>query len=489
MVMNIKDFLFGALGVGLLATVSTGAVREKPDARLGTVEFSTSARSPEAQSKFIRGLLLLHNFEYPEAAAAFREAQKIEPDFAMAYWGEAMTDNHPIWNQRDAEAARAVLGRLGATPEQRLAKAPTERERGYLTAVETLYGEGEKADRDRAYADAMGALHEQFPKDDDASLFYALALLGKCEGERNVPVYEQAGAIAEEVFARRPDHPGAAHYVIHSFDDPAHAERALPAARAYSKIAPSAEHALHMPSHIFLALGMWDDVIASNEASWKASRGQGYHALWWLQYAQLQEGRTEDARRSLRAMVEAEKTDKSVRAREHLARMRAAQIVETEGRDAEAVAILVDHTGLPASAVATDLFATAFAQARSGEVTSAWRTSRVLGLLASSAKEAVPEILEAELRAELFAARGSKEMGMMNWVRSAAEKADALPYGFGPPEPVKPIHELWADLAFQFSRNEEARDQYRKALERAPKRRLSAEGLRKAEERLKAAGS
>jgi tetratricopeptide (TPR) repeat protein len=489
--MEMKNFLrASAFGASILAAAAPGFAQSRSAGRLGHVNFPTSAKTEQGQADFIRGVLLLHSFEYPEAATAFREAQKAEPGFAMAYWGEAMTSNHPIWNERDAGAARAVLERLGPTPEQRLAKAPTDREKGYLRAVETLYAEGDKPGRDKTYAEEMRKLHEQFPKDDEASCFYALALLGTCEGERNVPIYEQAAAIAEEVFARRPDHPGAAHYLIHSDDDPAHAEKALPAARAYSKIAPAAPHALHMPSHIFLALGMWDEVISSNEASWKASGKTGYHALSWLQYAQLQEGRFDDARRTLKEIVDAATKDKSVRVREHLAAMRAAQIVETGGTDAEAVGIVVDSEGLPPPAIATNLFATGFARARAGDVVSARRSLQALErVVRAFPQERVPRILSEELHAEIFAARGEKEASLFKTLGRSSAEADALPYGFGPPDPVKPIHELWGDVALQFSRNEEARDQYRLALERAPRRRLSLEGLRKAEERLKTAAA
>jgi tetratricopeptide (TPR) repeat protein len=477
------------LVVAVVSLVSAAAGQREPAGRLGRVDFPTSARATEAQAHFVRGVLLLHSFEYSDAASEFREARKIEPGFAMAYWGEAMTENHPIWNEQDAGAAREVLGRLGPNAEQRTAKAPTDREKAYLRAIESLYAGGEKVERDKAYAEEMRRLHEAFPRDDEAACFYALALLGTCEGERSVSVYEQAGSIAEEVFARRPDHPGAAHYVIHSYDDPAHAEKALPAARAYSKIAPAAPHALHMPSHIFLALGMWDDVISSNEASWKASGKTGYHALSWLQYAYLQEGRLDDARRALREMQDASEKDKSIRARTHLVAMRAAQIVETEGSDSDAYRIDIDPSGLPPAVVATGLFATGFAHARKGEVRSALQSLKVMRRLEhASLKEPIPKILAAELDAEILAARGSRELFLFKMLSRVAEEGDRLPYGFGPPDPVKPIHELWGELLLRFSRSEEARDQFRSALERAPKRNLSLSGLRRAEEKLKETG-
>jgi hypothetical protein len=213
--------------------------------------------------------LLLHSFEYDDAIAAFRQAQKADPGFAMAYWGEALSYNQPLWLNENLDKARGVLDRLRAVqrPGQTQGQsrgpapltAPTAREQGYIEAVERLFGAGDKASRDRAYADRMGRLHTQFPEDDEASAFYALALLSTIPpGERNLPVSMKAGEIALAVLTRNPEHPGANHYALHAFDDGEHAARALKAARTYARIAPASSHARHMPSHVFLPLGMWD---------------------------------------------------------------------------------------------------------------------------------------------------------------------------------------------------------------------------------------
>ena len=236
---------------------------------LGEIEFPASG-STEAQQPFLRGVLLLHNFEYDDAQVAFQRAQELDPDFAMAYWGEAMTMTHPLWGQQDVQQALNVLRRLAPTPSRRVAAAPTERERGYLRAVEALYGEGDKPQRDRAYMAAMQALARQFPEDDNARAFYALSILGSAQGKRVEKLYLSAASIAQAVFERNPRHPGAVHYLIHALDEPAHAHRALEAARVYADLAPAAPHARHMPSHIFMALGLWDDVIHANERSWVA---------------------------------------------------------------------------------------------------------------------------------------------------------------------------------------------------------------------------
>ena len=314
-----------------LAAAAITATAEDLD--LGRIDFPTSG-SPQAQEHFLRGALLLHSFEYQDAREAFAKARQVEPGFAMAAWGEAMTYNHPLWQQEEREAARQALERLAPSPEERLAKAPTEREKGYLRAVEILFGEGDKRRRDDAYLEAMADLSRRFPEDLDAAAFHSLAILGTCHDGRDTATYMRAAAVAEEVFDANPEHPGAAHYLIHSYDDPVHAPLGLRPARLYAGIAPAATHALHMPSHIFLALGLWDETASSNEDSWQASlarrerRGLGvdaksFHALLWLEYAYLQQGRYEDARRLLAIMEADEKVGGSRRTRSHLAYMRA----------------------------------------------------------------------------------------------------------------------------------------------------------------------
>ena len=269
---------------------------------LGALTFPTSTHNHAAQAAFERGLLLLHVFEYTQAEQAFQQAERLDPAFAMAYWGEAMTANHPVWNQQNLAQARAALAKLGATPQARAAKAGTARERAYLATLDVLYGsDSPKAERDKAYAEAMAKLAADYPKDDEAQLFYALALLGRSEGERDVPTYLQAAAMAEAVYRRNPQHPGAAHYWIHGMDDPEHAAGALEAARTLARIAPDAGHSQHMTAHIFMALGLWDDVVAANEnadrvvAEQMRAKGQppytcGHYAEW-LEYGYFQQGR------------------------------------------------------------------------------------------------------------------------------------------------------------------------------------------------------
>ena len=296
------------IGVLFLISASVSAAQSGSPQPVGEVSFENSGAAA-AQAEFLRGLAQLHNFEYDDAALHFREAQKIDPGFAVAYWGEAMTKNHGVWHEQDQRAALEILSRLGATPAARQAKAPTEREKLYLGAVETLYGDGSKEQRDQKYMGDMARLHQRYPADVDAAAFYALAILSSAEQGRDFAIYMRAAAVLEEVFPLHPRHPGVVHYLIHCYDDPIHAPLGLRPARIYAQIAPDAGHAQHMTSHIFLALGMWDEVVRANETATGvvshhrelAGKPPGLcgHYNEWLLYGYLQLDRIADARRVL----------------------------------------------------------------------------------------------------------------------------------------------------------------------------------------------
>jgi tetratricopeptide (TPR) repeat protein len=467
---------------------------------LGRIDFPTSG-SAEAQKHFLRGALLLHSFEFDDAADEFRAAQKIEPAFAMAYWGEAMTHNHPLWMERNREAAIEALKRLGPTPEARRAKAPTDREKGYLDAVEALYAEGEKADRDLAYADAMKRLHEKFPQDLDAAAFYALSLLGTTEGKRDYATFMKAAAIAEEVFAKNSLHPGAVHYLIHCYDDPVHAPLGMRVARVYAKIAPAAGHALHMPSHIFFASGMWNEAATSNEAAWKASVDRAerkklgpddhsYHALFWLEYANMELGRYAEARRDLGLMERDAAASKSTTARSHLAMMRAAYLIETRQWNAfdssspvdagdlaqKGLTLYVEGTRAlarrdrPAAENAlADLQATVKANAEAGH-----DSTRMSYMRHRSSGSDV--VMAKELEAAILSAKGETERALA-LAREATAAEDALTFDFGPPAVVKPAHEFAGELLLGAKRFADSRKEFETALAKTPGRSLSLLGL------------
>jgi tetratricopeptide (TPR) repeat protein len=248
-------------------------------AGLGSLHFT--ATGPRAcQSNAREGLLLLHSFVYDEARTAFQKAGKAAP-CPIAFWGEAMTYDHPLWNQEDLVKSKAALTRM--PPNTRTSPQET----ALIEAAKALFGEGDAKARHEAWRESLRKSHASLPNDDEVSLFYALSLIATAEGD--VKQQMEAVVLAQEVFQRVPDHPGAAHYLIHAADSPMHAVLALKAARKYAQIAPLASHALHMPSHIFVQLGMWRDVEMSNIAAYAAAKEM--HPFTWLAAARLELGK------------------------------------------------------------------------------------------------------------------------------------------------------------------------------------------------------
>ena len=322
---------------------------------VGSIEFPTSATG-EAQDHFLRGVAILHSFGWKQAREQFQAAQAIDPDFAMAYWAESLAYNHPLVSRMDPTAPREALERLAPTPEERQAKASTAREKGFLAAVEVLWGEGDHVSRRIDYMMEMEGLYGLYPQDPEVAAFYALSMLSAAsavrsgdvpapmpmpmpmpmpanaeepdgaeshdmsamtaEAPRRRPLGSgetlaqrlniRAGAIAQRLFTANPNHPGAPHYMIHAFDDPLHAPLALEAAYRFSEIAPAVAHARHMPTHIFIQLGMWELVSLNNQSAYDAAKdlwepgdpmGDAIHPLDWGQYGDLQLGDYEKAQR------------------------------------------------------------------------------------------------------------------------------------------------------------------------------------------------
>lgn len=300
---------------------------------LGELSFATSTDSKAAQQAFERGMLLLHLFEYPFAAKEFQQAREIDPNFVMAYWGEAMTHNHPLWDQQDREQALIILQQLGKTPAARQATTTVDKERDWLAALDVLYlgkpGADRKTARDLAYLQHLQAMAQRYPEDHEVQLLHALAIFGISAGVRDSAAYMQAAAIAQQVFYANRQHPGAAHYLIHGVDDPLHAPLGLEAARALAEMAPDAGHSLHMTSHIFIAVGLWDDVVAANINAARVSNAmaaeQGRparhygHYNYWLLYALLQQGELASARELLlRARADVERVPDAAPQRQEL---------------------------------------------------------------------------------------------------------------------------------------------------------------------------
>jgi tetratricopeptide (TPR) repeat protein len=480
--------------------------------QLGRVDFPTSG-SGQAQEYFLRGLASLHSFWYEEAVEAFQAATKIDPDFAMGYWGEAMTYNHPIWLQQDTEAGRKALAKIKDTSKL------TPREKAFIDALRVLYGEGDKLARDLAYASAMEKIYRDYPNDLEAAAFYSLALLGTVRpGDKGFQRQMKAGAVALEVYQRNPNHPGAAHYVIHSFDDPEHAILALPAARRYAEIAPAAHHAQHMPSHIFLQLGMWPEAAASNETAWRVSDDwvkrknlalslRDYHSNHWLTYVYCQQGRYAKAEELINRLRQTmkERGRESVRWYDDPV---AAFIVETERWDLAAklfeapaskpaAADAGEHAGHgahgatpspPAKSTMTTapmrrgmslpLFVRALGAASAGsadaeKLLAEMRANREQSNDAYGAK--ILEIRELEIAALISASKKNFDEAIAAMKRATTLEEEMSPPS-GPPTLIKPSHELFGEILLRAGKPKEAAQQFATALNRQPNRARSLLG-------------
>ncbi len=456
---------------------------------LGSLSFPNSGAAA-AQEPFLRGVLLLHSFEFEASAKAFVEAQEADPEFALAYWGEALTYNHPLWRYKGREDALAALGKLGATPEERRAKAPTEREKLYLDAVEVLFSEGTKEETDRQYMEAMARLQDAYPDDHEARAFHSLAILGSVNGQRDFATYMRAAATAQPVFDANPKHPGAAHYLIHSYDDPIHAPLGLPAAEVYADVAPNAAHAQHMTTHIFLALGMWDETVTGNirardtQDAYLADLGRepnlcGHYSSW-LHYGHLQRGDLAEAEELMDACHQRMLEKPEGQTTPYFVGMRARHVVDTEDWalaerwQAEVAEWEVsDFPDRARPGLRYDV-TSAFAALKQGSAATA---EAVLAKYAGTTNQMERSQL-LQLRGLVEIAAGRTDAGL-DKLREGAALAESLPFGFGPPPPVKPAFELLGEELARAGRQDEAVQAYRTAASRTPKRPLAEKGLPK----------
>jgi Tfp pilus assembly protein PilF len=281
---------------------------------VGAVHFSTSCRSDQAGS-FNRAVALLHSFQYEQARQAFSEIAQADPQCAMAQWGVAMSHYHGLWGNGDTAAGRVAINQARQIAASN--GKTTAREAGYIDALAEIYREdGNDPDAHaQAFEQKMGALQAAYPQDDEAAIFHALALaITAPKTDKTFANQKKCGEILEPIFARQPQHPGIAHYLIHCYDNPVLAEKGLGAARVYANIAPASAHANHMPSHLFTRVGAWDESISSNLKSAELAtaaesgskngeaRDQRLHAMDYLEYAYLQSGRSAKAKAVLEEM-------------------------------------------------------------------------------------------------------------------------------------------------------------------------------------------
>ncbi len=460
---------------------------------VGSFEFPTSA-SGEAQQHFLRGAAFLHSFGWIQARGEFHAAQEIDPDFAMAYWGESLAYNHPLVSQMDPADPRAALERLAPTRAERLAKAPTEREKGFLNAVEILWGEGDHVERRVGYMDAMARLYEQYPNDTEVAAFYALSTLSASSATRDLTqrLNVRAGTLSLNLFEHNPDHPGAAHYTIHAFDNPLLAPLSLEAAYRFSEIAPAVAHAINMPTHIFIQHGMWDRVSGNNEAAYTAARelwrpdnpmGDAVHPLDWGQYGDLQLGDYRKARLWIERLESMafeggfleggpRGAPGQARATSTVPLVKARYIIETEEWE---IRPITDESSMH------ELLATGMSAAHTGDQATVAQAEAALKELAARGPDGNrnADIMAKQVGALLHAGMGHGNVatGLMDEAQTIVD-AGAAPRGAA--SPVKPVYELYGEILLDLDRPADAIEKFETSLLRLPNRPRSLLGLARA---------
>ena len=478
------------------------------NSHLGTVEFSFTANE-RAQPLIKEGWLLLHSFEYEDARTVFRQTQEADALCPMAYWGEAMSHHYALWEREDYEDGVTALAKweeFSAGKEISMSAI----EQGLLQAAAVLYGEGSRIERNQAYADAMEKLYDAYPKSHEVGSIYALSLLGSVPEGRDFERYGQAASIAQSILKENPQHPGALHYLIHAYDDPEHATMALDAAFAYAKVAPDAAHALHMPSHIFVARGMWDNVVNSNIASYGASvdrkerlkmnnNARSYHALAWLMYGLLQQSRIQEVDAIMEDMIKYATETPSVPARSYLTGMIATYFVYTENQQSPFLDVAANTEDLSVSLQALSLFTKGLRSYSAKEATGIESAIQGIKTATARAKNSLVEgnsavcgapsayspptqidieiatVMQLELQGLLATLNGETAKAEA-FLQQAASLEASTDYEYGPPTIVKPAHELYADWLLAQARPEEALAEYELAELRTPNRLLIHEG-------------
>ena len=500
-----------SLRSALLASVLTislvpTALQAQAVGKVGEVGFPVSC-SAEAQQQFTRAVALLHSFWYEEAVKAFTGVAETDPSCAMAYWGVAMSNWYPLWYPPSAAALKAGSD---AVAKAQSIGAKTDRERDYIDAIATFYRDSDKLDnrtRSVAYEKAMEQVYSRYPDDREAGVFYALALNATAlPTDKTYANQEKAAKILQRVFAEQPNHPGAAHYLIHSYDSAPLANLGLPAAICYADIAPSVPHALHMPSHIFTRVGQWQNSIDSNRAS--ADAGQNYaakvfgpgvvwdqtlHAMDYLEYSYLQTGQDGEAKRVLDQLMSYQKAiPSSLAAAYAIAAIPARYAVERQNW-AEAAALPEPRITSPGNeypwTAPMITYARALGAAHTGDFAGA---QAEIGKL-EAARDALTQVkntywagqVDVEARsasAVLAQAQGRKDEAL-TLMRSAADLEDASDKHPVTPGSIVPARELLGDMLLEANQPAEALAEYERSLNSAPNRFHGLAGAAAAAER------
>lgn len=472
--------------------------------KLGRVNFSVSCNRA-AQQQFTRAVALLHSFWYAEAEKGFVEVTKADPKCGMGYWGIAMSFYHPVWA---APVAAELQNGMTAVQKANVTGAQTQRERDYIAAIESFYKDAAKFDhltRARSYERAMEQLYVRYPKDHEAAVFYSLALLGTAlPTDKTYANQKKAAEILNKVLSVEPEHPGVAHYLIHSFDYPALATLALDAARSYAKIAPSSPHALHMPSHIFTRLGLWQESIESNIASATAAKNHvakthpgaaafdELHAMDYLAYAYLQTAQDGKVKELVDALYGMNKVDANIFSAAYAFAAIPARYALERRQWSEAAALKVHPTDFPwnkfAYAEAIIYFARSLGASRSGDAAAASKDVERLGsiqrLLAESKENYWATQVEIQRRtaAAWLAHAEGKQDEALKLMRSATDLEDTTEKAPVTPGAIVPARELLGELLLELREPQQALKEFEASLLVSPNRFNGLYGAAKAAE-------
>ena len=512
--MRIRTFFGGAVFLAVLIggltalDAETSVAPEPGDLRAaGTVDFKVSC-APETRSEFIRGVALLHSFFYEEARRIFTEVAAKDPNCAMAQWGIAMTWWHPIWTPPtpdEMSAGKAAIQKAMAM------KGGTDLERGFITALNAYYNSADSPttgevgqschgpvgprDRVMAYEKAMRALSERYPDDVETQTFYALAVLSVGYAnptDTTLSNQLKAARILEKLWKKNPNHPGVAHYLIHSYDYPALAERGLAAARSYGSIAPWVPHALHMPSHIFTRLGMWEESIAANRSSADASRAyaamrhrdateaEELHALDYMAYSYLQEGQDNKAKEIVDFVATVRKTNPELEfsAAYALAAIPSRYALERNAWSEAATLTVPElpHWSSFPSFEALIEYSHALGRAHTGDVEGARKAIDRMRQLRDSSTDPRLDYFKRHLDLQIQAASAwvtyseGKKDEAVNLLRRAADAEDILGKHPVSPGALVPAREQLGDLLLTLNRPKEAQREFEAALKIYPGR-------------------
>ena len=470
--------------------------------KLGEVNLVVKG-NPAAQSHFSQGLLYLHSFEYLDARASFIKAQQADPSCGMAYWGELMAYNHPLFNRELTRLAKMVFNKMGATKAAREKLFESEMEKDLLASVEILFGTGTKQERNAAYRKHYDRLAKKYPGNHEIEAFHALSLLSSPKSQKTENLYTQSAKISQRILDKNPDHPGALHYLIHSYDYPSHAHLAVNAADRYAQVAPDAAHALHMPSHIYLAMGRWNDVVNSNIASWNASvtgrkqnpqKEMGYHSLNWLQYGLLQRSELDKATQVMNDMLLYAQSDQSPLAKSYIVAMKGAHMVHTNTWKGDIANYKINVDGLHLTKKSGYFFLEAMKAYHQGQKQNLKSYIDIIGkekymaslnlgdqsvaMCNTAGNPSIPpnqmdidivSIMEYELKAYLAKLEGNEEQRLKLLAEGAAlfEKQSM---SFGPPVIFEPVHEAYAQALMDNNQYDKALSVINKGLETAPRK-------------------